>query len=140
MNPDPDISTAPAPRLALDVMIESPDWAGAIEDLEGLTRDTAEACLRAAGIPAASLCVLFRLDSGRCRYSARRGRGNLSVAILRLDDDVMQWKSAPPPCLRRQTPLPPRAPGTQRAPESLQRPHNVRRLRLSTSPSASSAA
>ncbi len=63
MNPDPDISTAPAPRLALDVMIESPDWAGAIEDLEGLTRDTAEACLRAAGIPAASLCVLFSDDA-----------------------------------------------------------------------------
>lgn len=63
MNPDPHISTAPAPRLALDVMIENPDWASAIEDLEALTRETAEACLRATAVPAASLCVLFSDDA-----------------------------------------------------------------------------
>ena len=34
MKPDPDIAAAPAPRLALDVMVEADSWTGAIADLE----------------------------------------------------------------------------------------------------------
>ena len=63
MNPDPSLSTAPAPRLALDVMIEAAAWTGAIDGLEALARETVETCLKATGVPAASLCVLFTDDA-----------------------------------------------------------------------------
>jgi probable rRNA maturation factor len=63
MSPDPLISTAPAPRLALEVMIETPAWSDAIEGLEALTRKTAEACLQATGVSTASLCILFGDDA-----------------------------------------------------------------------------
>jgi probable rRNA maturation factor len=63
MNPDPSLATAPAPRLALDVMIEAAAWTGAIDGLEALARETAETCLKATGVPAASLCVLFTDDA-----------------------------------------------------------------------------
>lgn len=63
MKPDPDIAAAPAPRLALDVMIEADSWTGAIADLEEFARKTAEACLIATGVPAASLCVMFTDDA-----------------------------------------------------------------------------
>lgn len=63
MNPDPSLSTAPAPRLALDVMIEAAGWTGAIDGLDALARETVETCLKATGVPAASLCVLFTDDA-----------------------------------------------------------------------------
>lgn len=75
MKPDPDIAAAPAPRLALDVMIEAAAWTGAIADLEPLARETAEACLFATGIPAASLCVMFTDDAAVKTLNGRfRGR------------------------------------------------------------------
>lgn len=63
MKPDPDIAAAPAPRLALDVMIEAAAWTGAIADLEDLAKNTVEACLIATGVPAASLCLMFTDDA-----------------------------------------------------------------------------
>lgn len=63
MKPDPDIAAAPAPRLALDVMIEAESWTGAIGDLEELAHETAQACLSLTGVPAASLCVMFTDDA-----------------------------------------------------------------------------
>lgn len=63
MNSGPSLSTAPPPRLALDVMIEAAVWTGALVGLEALVRETAEACLKATGVPAASLCVLFTDDA-----------------------------------------------------------------------------
>ena len=62
MNPDPYLSAAPDPRLALDVMIEESAWTGAVDGLEALTRETAAACLDATGVAAASVCVLFSND------------------------------------------------------------------------------
>jgi probable rRNA maturation factor len=63
MNPDPDIAAAPAPRLALDAMIEAAAWTAAIDGLDAMVRETVEACLKVTGVPAASLCVLFTDDA-----------------------------------------------------------------------------
>jgi probable rRNA maturation factor len=71
MNPDPDITGAAPPRLALDIVIETPGWTAAIPDLETMAQNTAAACLRAAGIPAASLCVLFGDDAALQDLNAR---------------------------------------------------------------------
>jgi len=74
MNPDPSLSTAPAPRLALDVLIEAPAWSGTIDGLDSLVREIAEACLTATGVAAASLCVMFT-DDDALKILNRQFRG-----------------------------------------------------------------